>query len=142
MKRTTRKPAPKRKAPVSRKRPARKTKNPSTKPVKRAEKHDPNTVYLFARDRKGRAAEVFTQRHDGTVAGIREAARMVQMFADAEVFDWSMAASQLIATDEHGRSGWAVSPNLAHISRVGTDAAAYTLGDLSRAPAKKALTRR
>ena len=98
--------------------------------------HDPNTVYLLARNLRGEAMEVFSDRHDGTVAGIREAARFLQSGADAEIHDWSMTASQLVATDEHGRAGWVVSPNLAHISRVGTDAAAYTLGDLSRAPKK------
>lgn len=76
---------------------------------------------------------VISARHDGTIAGIREAAKGLQRRAD-QLYSHSHGSSQLIATGADGRAGWAISPNLAHIDPVGTDEARYTLGDLSAAP--------
>ena len=80
--------------------------------------HDPNTVYLLARNRKGQPTEVFSYDHDGTVEGVREAAKMVRMYANSEVHEWSSAKSTMAATDERGRNGWSISPDLAQITRA------------------------
>jgi hypothetical protein len=98
--------------------------------------HRPSTVYGFLRDRPGHPLGVIDAPHDGTVPGIRAAAEALQARADREGWDWSGIQSQWIATGPDGRAGWAISPNLRHIDPVGSDAAAYTLGDLSRAPSR------
>jgi len=95
--------------------------------------HAPFTVYYFLRSRDGFAIDVLQAPHNGTVENIREAATRLQHEA-ADAYDHSFAGSQMIATDGQGGAGWAISPNLAHINPVGSDEAAYTLGDLSRAP--------
>lgn len=96
--------------------------------------HAPFTVYYFLRSRDGIPLDVIQAPHNGTVPSIREAAKRLQHEA-ADAYDHSFAGSQMIATDGQGAAGWAISPNLAHINPVGSDEAAYTLGDLSRAPA-------
>lgn len=100
---------------------------------KEGERHAPNQVYGLLRDMNGQSLGVVTAPHDGTVEGIRVAAEKLQMQATAS-HDWSGIQSQWIATGPDGRAGWAISPNLANINPVGSDEAAYTLGDLSRRP--------
>lgn len=93
--------------------------------------HLPNTVYGLLRDMRGRPIGVIHRPHDGTVEGIRAATGELQGRAYGS---WSGINSQWIATDERGRAGWAVSPNLALVYPAGSDGAAYVLGDLSRGP--------
>jgi len=132
---TPRKPAARKRTP---------SKAPAKRPAAPARKmgHAPDTVYLFSRDLHGTQLGVTHARHDGTVAGIRAAARRLQGDAEVEHYGWSMAASSMIATDAHGHAGWAISPNLAHINPVGSEGAAYTLGGPVRNPARKRAPRR
>jgi len=104
--------------------------------VARARAALPSTVYGRLRTTSGRDLAVVTEGHDGTVEGVRAAAARAQAKANREAPRWSGVQSSWIATDASGRAAWAISPNLAHVSPVGSDEAAYTLGDLSRAPRK------
>lgn len=107
-------------------------RSPAATPRSLRAGHAPNTVYYFLRDRNGAPVTVLQAPHRGTVESIRRVAQKLQ--EKAVQYEHTHAGSQMLATNDKGGAGWAVSPNLAHINPVGTDEAAYTLGDLSRAP--------
>lgn len=114
-------------------RPQRAIKPAAAPPAARAVSNLPSEVYGLLRGMDGQELGVVHAPHDGTVEGIRETAETLQREATAS-YDWSGIKSQWIATGPDGRAGWAISPNLANIDPVGSDEAAYTLGDLSRRP--------
>lgn len=114
-------------------RPQRAIKPAAAPPTERAVGNLPSEVYGLLRGMEGQELGVVHAPHDGTVEGIRATAEALQSGATAS-YDWSGIQSQWIATGPDGRAGWAISPNLAHIDPVGSDEAAYTLGDLSRRP--------
>lgn len=102
--------------------------SPKTKSTK------PNTVYLEVVAMSGQKLSIVSVPHDGTIESIREGAKATRNEAFAMFPDASNAGSRSMATGPDGKAAWAISPNFLYISPVGSDDAAYILGDVSRAP--------
>jgi len=45
--------------------------------------------------------------------------------------DYSGIQSRLLASNEHGRPAYAISPNFLHIAEIGTSESRYIYGDVS-----------
>lgn len=89
----------------------------------------------------GRRIGIFLAPHDGTKAGILDTKKRMHLELEMVGYDVSNGATRWGATDATGQPAWVISPN-GKIAAVGTDAAAYTLGDLTKAPKKNPKRRR
>ena len=94
----------------------------------------PNVSFVQVRNYNGDVQGYVTFPHDGTPEGIMASAStardvVYQQFDSGGEF--SNLESINAATDENGKIKWIISPNLAHLSEVGTPQAKYTLGDLN-----------
>lgn len=77
-----------------------------------------NRVIRQVCDRYGNVLDYVVEGHDGSPEGMIAAAQRVskQMFDLYE--DASNIASQIVATDEHGRPRWSISPNFRVLTEI------------------------
>ena len=90
-----------------------------------------NVLVRDVRDRDGCKLGRILEQHDGTEAGMIEAARRVSDRMFVEYSDASNIESRMCATDARGKPKWAISPNFNHLAEIGTDEAANIWGDLT-----------
>ena len=83
----------------------------------------PNCVVRQARDRGGVVMGLFVERHDGTEAGILEAAQRLANRLFEDFPDACNVNSLAVATDENGRAIWEVAQSCQRLTRVNIDGA-------------------
>jgi DNA topoisomerase I len=90
----------------------------------------------------GQHLGVMIHPHNGTKEGILKSAKHLHRMAADQYPGWqgrSETNSMTAATGEHGEAKYAISPNLAHVAKIGSKEAKYIFGDLNSAPTKKAI---
>jgi hypothetical protein len=89
-----------------------------------------NIVVRDVRDRNGDRIGKIVEPHDGTEAGVIDAARRATERMYTEYPEASNIQSRIGATDGTGSPMWSISPNFLHIAQIGTDEARYIWGEI------------
>jgi hypothetical protein len=104
-----------------------KTLPPDTKQI------PPNSSFIQVVDYDGNTTGFVVFPHDGTIEGIRKAAKEATKYANQN-FAWKdefyNTNSRRGATGPTGQLQWVISPNLLHIAESSTPLAQYILGDV------------
>ena len=93
-------------------------------------------IVLEMYDDNGNRVGVVHTRHDGSDKSMRDAND--ELRAELDNYGASNIQSRSGATDENGKMSWIISPNGQSIDPVGSDEAAYTLGNTDKKPASTA----
>lgn len=90
----------------------------------------PNNVFVDARDYNANRIGVYCMGHDGSEEDMVNTARKL-IGELGNYVEYSGIQSRLLASDEHGKPAYAISPNFLHIAEIGTPESRYIYGDLS-----------